>query len=79
MKKAKQQYQADKVARFTIQTYCRKLFNAYDLNHDGLIDIDDLRYLSKSNKLNSSEEEITSVFNEIDLDKDGKINFTGKN
>ena len=54
----------------------KNAYYALDLNHNGWIEIDELRRIYKLAKINISEEKINYVYNIIDVKKKGGIDYT---
>jgi Ca2+-binding EF-hand superfamily protein len=53
----------------------REVFDKWDLNHDGKIVKGELQEIMIKAGLPLTEEELTVIFNRLDVDKDGTINF----
>ena len=54
----------------------KNAYYALDLNHNGWIEIDELRRIYKLAKINISEEKLNYVYNIIDVKKKGGIDYT---
>jgi calcium-binding protein CML len=58
----------------------KKAFDSYDNNKNGLLDLDEIHNILKTfakqnNFPNPTKKECEVVFNSLDLNKDGKINY----
>ena len=54
-----------------------KLFEIFDLNNDGQISFEEFQHVFLNNKYtNIKEDEVREIFNSIDTDKNGKIDYT---
>lgn len=52
------------------------LFKQIDLNHDGEISMEELRFALKDEKNQPTIKELAAVMESIDTDKNGRINYT---
>mmetsp|Transcript_6493 Transcript_6493/g.4880 ORF Transcript_6493/g.4880 Transcript_6493/m.4880 type:complete len:107 (+) Transcript_6493:1163-1483(+) len=50
-------------------------FYQFDLDNDGEISIDELKRILKGDKFGASDEDIKLLIDEVDLNKDQKINY----
>lgn len=57
------------------EEHLRDVFNMFDADGSGLIDRDELRTLMKKLAQSLTEDEITAIMEEVDLDGDGEISF----
>ena len=54
----------------------KNAYYAFDLNHNGWIEIDELRKIFKMAKINITDEKINYIYNIIDVKKKGGIDYT---
>ena len=53
----------------------KEVFNRFDKDASGLIDMAELRAAASELRLTSSEEELNALMQKVDTDGDGKISF----
>jgi len=57
------------------EEHLRDVFDLFDVDGSGYIDRDDMRLLMKRLAQDLTDDEITSIMEEVDTDGDGKISF----
>ena len=56
-------------------SYLKNLFDSMDCNNNGVISIHEIRYIVLHSNEKITEEEIELIMKNVDIDKDGLINF----
>jgi calcium-dependent protein kinase len=57
-------------------TKLNRIFHAIDLNHEGFISVEELEDAFKKSGFHINMEEVRSIMQHIDLDKNGKVNYS---
>ena len=53
-----------------------QLFRKIDINHDGFIEVEELRHALSAESTALEMRELKALMDQIDVDKNGKINYT---
>ena len=63
--------------RDTLRAELEEAFLAYDRDKSGKINFEELKAVLKSNGSSMSDDEISDLIGEVDVDGDGQVNFEG--